>query len=119
MARPFLAPCVKCTIWAVQDLDAGPVQSVSFSVVPASKPGSAAAGDADRFSAPDFVVGSSTGSIVAVRSASFEENRGDGSGHRLLVQVPPPLLCLWSSCSSEVCQHLSISLAKTAEEQAW
>ena len=34
-------------------------------------------------------MGSSTGSIVAVRSSSFEEDASEEVGHRALVQVSP------------------------------
>ena len=72
----------------VQDLNAGPVRSLSFSRVPPTRPAVSASGEADFFAAPDFVMGSTTGNIMAVRSSSFEQPDDDQPGHRLLVQVP-------------------------------
>ena len=71
----------------VQDLEAGPIKSVHFSKVPKARAEGAHTLEEDFFSAPDFVVGSRTGSIVAVRSGSFEETSSDVPPHRLLVQV--------------------------------
>ena len=70
-----------------QDLEAGPIKSVHFSKVPKAQAEGAHTLEEDFFSAPDFVVGSRTGSIVAVRSGSFEETSSDVPAHRLLVQV--------------------------------
>lgn len=71
----------------VQDLEAGPIKSVHFSKVPKPQVEGDHSLEEDFFSAPDFVVGSRTGSIVAVRSGSFEETSSDVPSHRLLVQV--------------------------------
>ena len=71
----------------LQDLSAGPVRSLSFSKVRPTRPAVSASGEADFFAAPDFVMGSTTGNIVAVRSSNFEQPDGEPS-HRLLVQVP-------------------------------
>ena len=73
----------------MQDLEAGPIKSVHFSQVAKSRLEGAHTPEEDYFSAPDFVVGSRTGSIVAVRSGSFEETSSDVPAHRLLVQVLP------------------------------
>ena len=78
---PHLMPCI------LQDLEAGPIKSVHFSKVPKARAEGAHTLEEDFFSAPDFVVGSRTGSIVAVRSSSFEETSSDVPSHRLLVQV--------------------------------
>ena len=69
----------------VQDLEAGPIKSVHFSQVAKSRLEGAHTPEEDYFSPPDFVVGSTTGSIVAVRSGSFEETSSDVPAHRLLV----------------------------------
>ena len=71
----------------LQDLEAGPIKSVHFSKVPKDRPEGTHTPGEDVFSAPDFVVGSRTGSIMAVRSGSFEETSSDVPAHRLLVQV--------------------------------
>lgn len=90
-SAPFDAP--KCSAnlqhHCVQDLEAGPIKSVHFSQVAKTPLEGAHTLEEDYFSAPDFVVGTRTGSIVAVRSGSFEETSSDVPPHRLLVQVPP------------------------------
>ncbi|KAL3138111.1 hypothetical protein ABBQ38_005341 [Trebouxia sp. C0009 RCD-2024] len=69
-----------------EDLEAGPIKSVHFSQVAKTRLEGAHTPEEDYFSAPDFVVGSRTGSIVAVRSGSFEETSSDVPAHRLLLQ---------------------------------
>ena len=71
----------------VQDLDAGPVQTIAFSAVPAAPPPRATAGELELFVARDFVVSTSTGNIVAVRASSFDDASGEEPSHKLLVQV--------------------------------
>lgn len=74
----------------MQDLDAGPVQRIDFCSVPAAPPERATAGELLVFVAPDFIVSTSTGNIVAVRANSFDDASGENPGHRLLVQVQSP-----------------------------
>lgn len=88
---------------AVQDLEAGPIKSVHFSKVPKAWSEGTHTPDEDYFSAPDFVVGSRTGSIVAVRSGSFEETSSNVPANRLLVQVGSPMSSMHSrpcACSA-------------------
>ena len=70
-----------------QDLDAGPVQTIAFSAVPAAPPQRGTAGELEVFVAPDFVVSTSTGNVVAVRASSFDDASGEEPSHKLLVQV--------------------------------
>ncbi len=74
------------TAW-LQDLEAGPIKSFSFSKVPPSQPASPGSSETDLFSAPDFVLGSTTGNIVAVNCHTFEHPSSDQPSHRLLAQV--------------------------------
>ncbi len=48
----------------------------------------------DLFSAPDFVVGSTTGNIVAVNCHTFEHPSSDQPSHRLLAQVLAAILMI-------------------------
>ena len=73
-----------------QDLDAGPVQTVAFSAVASAPPKRGTAGELEVFAAPDFVVSSRTGNIVAVRASSFDDASGEEPSHQLLVQVCCP-----------------------------
>lgn len=85
----------------MQDLEAGPIKSVHFSQVAKARLEGAHTLE-DFFSAPDFVIGSRTGSIVAVRSGSFEETSSAEPAHRLLVQVahvPCPACTAWHCCA--------------------
>ena len=72
----------------MQDLEAGPIRSVSFSRAAPKQPQGKDILDADYFTAPDFLIGSTTGNIVAVRSRSFEDAASEEPTHKLLVQVP-------------------------------
>lgn len=87
----------------MQDLEAGPIKSVHFSKVPKPQVEGDHSLEEDFFSAPDFVVGSRTGSIVAVRSGSFEETSSHVPSHRLLVQVGPAMLSMLSMHSMARC----------------
>ncbi len=81
------------TAW-LQDLEAGPIKSFSFSKVPPSQPASPGSSVTDLFSAPDFVVGSTTGNIVAVNCQTFEHPSSDQPSHRLLAQVLANILMI-------------------------
>lgn len=81
------------TAW-LQDLEAGPIKSFSFSKVPPSQPASPGSSVTDLFAAPDFVVGSTTGNIVAVNSNTFEHPSNDQPSHRLLAQVLAAILMI-------------------------
>ena len=81
------------TAW-LQDLEAGPIKSFSFSKVPPSQPASPGSSVTDLFSAPDFVVGSTTGNIVAVNCHTFEHPSSDQPSHRLLAQVLAAILII-------------------------
>lgn len=98
----------------LQDLEAGPIKSVHFSKVPKERPEGSHTPGEDVFSAPDFVVGSRTGSIVAVRSGSFEEASSDVPAHRLLVQVQT---VSDSSCITQQLAQLSSSLERLLESK--
>ena len=87
VATKIACPSPTC---CAQDLDAGPVQTVAFSAVAAAPPGRATAGELELFVAPDFVVSSRTGNIVAVRASSFDDASGEEPSHQLLVQVRCP-----------------------------
>jgi len=85
--------CSAVTAW-LQDLEAGPIKSFSFSKVPPSQPASPGSSVTDLFSAPDFVVGSTTGNIVAVNCHTFEHPSSDQPSHRLLAQVLAAILII-------------------------
>lgn len=90
----------------MQDLEAGPIKSVHFSKVPKPQVEGDHSLEEDFFSAPDFVVGSRTGSIVAVRSGSFEGTSSGVPSHRLLVQVGVTMLGMYSmACTARHAQH--------------
>jgi WD40 repeat protein/Ca2+-binding EF-hand superfamily protein len=67
-----------------EDLDAGPISSISFAHQPAAlkTPGEEGA----AFSCPDFVVGTSNALVVACTSAMFEQIHADARRGTLLVQ---------------------------------
>jgi|MDSV01.2.fsa_nt_gb cilia- and flagella-associated protein 251 len=64
-----------------EDLDAGPVTSVSFANLPAPP-----ATDVDGFTVPDFIVGTSKALIVGVEAAVFAELKADRRRGTLLAQ---------------------------------
>ena len=64
-----------------EDLDAGPVTSVSFANVPAPP-----ATDVDGFTVPDFIVGTTKALIVGVEAAVFAELKADRRRGTLLAQ---------------------------------
>lgn len=80
-----------------QDLNAGEVCSVSFSTAPASVPAGAEKGDTNLFVAPDFVVSTASGALVAVKAGCFEDPTGFEQGQVTLMEVGCALhLLCWS-----------------------
>ncbi|KAK9829874.1 hypothetical protein WJX72_008365 [[Myrmecia] bisecta] len=79
----FFDPHFRLAAW-FEDLSAGEISSISFSAAGMSVPAGAEEGDLNLFMAPDFLVATSQGQVLAVQAGSFEDVRLPRKGTCLL-----------------------------------
>ncbi|KAL6765212.1 WD40-repeat-containing domain protein [Haematococcus lacustris] len=91
----FYDPLLRLVAW-FEDLEAGPINAVSFSNAAPSKAAQTELADTlNRFMVPDFVVGTQEGKLVAVASAAFEEfDARRRKGHLIVEPVITDVTCV-------------------------
>ncbi|KAJ9526919.1 hypothetical protein QJQ45_017710 [Haematococcus lacustris] len=91
----FYDPLLRLVAW-FEDLEAGPINAVSFSNAAPSKAAQTELADTlNRFMVPDFVVGTQEGKLVTVASAAFEEfDARRRKGHLIVEPVITDVTCV-------------------------